>query len=231
MLIRVPVKTGNLISLSVRKSPYTPPQRGGFGGWILGYFLGGLSAVAIAALLAALGVLLIVLVPGPTGRVLDTVEANTGVSFGFGFLLAVLSVPAMILLAITICLSPLAAVLGLVLTIALLYGWLVVGWYVGKRVLRLLKAKQSTSILEMVVGVAALTLLWRIPAIVPCVGWLFSLLVLIIGGSIGLGAVALTRFGTRSYNGRSASVTGYDAIEAESTASQTNTDVQTSDDF
>ena len=190
--------------------------RGGFGGWILGYFLGGLSAVAIAALLAALGVLLIVLIPGPTERVLDVVEANTGVSFGAGFLLAVLSVPAMILLAITICLSPLAAVLGIVLAIALLYGWLVVGWYIGKRVLQLLNAKQSTPILEMVVGVATLTLLWRIPAVIPCIGWLFSLLVLIIAGSIGLGAVALTRFGTRPYNGRP-TTSDYDAIEAEST--------------
>ena len=197
---------------------YTPPQRGGFGGWILGYFLGGLSAVAISAVLAALGVLLIVLVPGPTERVLDTVEANTGVSFGFGFLLAVLSVPAMILLTITICLSPLAAVLGLILAIGLLYGWLVVGWAVGKRVLQLLKARQSTPILEMVVGVAALTLLWRIPAVIPCVGWLFSLLVFIVGGSIGLGAVALTRFGTRHYNGRSAPVTNYDAIATEATS-------------
>jgi len=197
--------------------PYAPPRVGGFGGWILGSFLGGLSAIAIAALLAALGVLLLVLVPGPTERVLDVVEANTGVSFGFGFLLAVLSVPAMILLAITICLSPLAAVLGLILAIALLYGWLVVGWTIGKRVLQLLKAKQSTPILEMVVGVAALTLLWRIPAIIPCVGWLFSLLVFTIGGSIGLGAVALTRFGARPYNGRSAPITDYDAIEAEST--------------
>jgi len=196
--------------------PELPSQRGGFGGWILGYFLGGLSAVAIAALLAALGVLLIVLIPGPTERVLDVVEANTGVSFGAGFLLAVLSVPALILLTITICLSPLAAILGLVLTVALLFGWLVTGWYIGKRFLRLLNAKQSTPILEMVVGVATLTLLWRIPAVIPCIGWLFSLLVLIIAGSIGLGAVALTRFGTRPYNGRPTTY-DYDAIAAEST--------------
>lgn len=189
----------------------------GFGSWILGYFLGGLSAVAIAALLAALGVLLLVLIPEPTERVLDVVEANTGVSFGFGFLAAVLSAPILILLTITICLSPLAAVLGVLLIIALLFGWLVVGWRLGKWVLQLLKAKQSTPILEMVVGVATLTFLWRIPAVIPCVGWFFSLLVLIIAGSIGLGAVGLTRFGTRSFppNGRTA-VTDYDAIEAES---------------
>ncbi len=203
---------------------FTPPQRGGFGGWLIGYFLGGLSAIAISALLAALGLLLIVLIPGPTERVLETVQANTGVSFGFGFLLAVLSVPALILLTITICLSPLAAILGLILAIALLYGWLVVGWYLGKRVLQLLNAKQSSPILEMVVGVVTLTLMWRVPAIIPCVGWLFSLLVFVIGGSIGLGAVLLTRFGTRNYNGRTAPVTDYDAIEAESTIAPAQSD-------
>lgn len=194
------------------------PSRGGFGGWVLDYFLGGLSAVAIAALLAALGVLLLVLLPGPTERVLNAVEDSAGVSFGFGFLVAVLSVPILIFLTITICLSPLAAVLGVLLTIALLFGWLVVGWWIGKRVLQLLKAKQSTPILEMVVGVATLTFLWRIPSVIPCIGWFFSLLVLIIAGSIGLGAVGLTRFGTRSYpqNGGPV-VTDYDAISAEST--------------
>jgi len=191
---------------------------GGFGGWILGYFLGGLSAVAVAALLAALGVLLLVLLPAPAERVLDAVETSAGVSFGFGFLVAVLSAPILILLAFTICLSPLAAVLGAILTVTLLFGWLVVGWRLGKWVLQLLKAKQSTPILEMVVGVAALTFLWRLPGVIPCIGWFFSLLVLIMAGSIGLGAVGLTRFGTRSYpqNGHPL-VTDYDAIAAEST--------------
>jgi hypothetical protein len=112
----------------------------------------------------------------------------------------------------------LAAVLGAILTVALLFGWLVVGWRLGKWVLQLLKAKQSTPILEMVVGVAALTFLWRLPGVIPCIGWFFSLLVLIMAGSIGLGAVGLTRFGTRSYpqNGHPL-VTDYDAIAAEST--------------
>jgi hypothetical protein len=205
------------------------PDGGGFGNWLLDYFLGGLSAVAIAALLAALGILLLVLIPGPTDRVLDAVGDNTWISFGAGFLLAVISVPVMILLAITICLSPLAAVLSVLLVAALLYGWLVVGWLIGKQVLRLLKAKQSTPILEMVVGVGTLTLLWRLPAVIPCIGWLISFLVLFIAGSIGLGAVVLTRFGTRPYNGSSTNTNHYDAITAESTvspATQTLTDEQ-----
>lgn len=177
------------------------PSRGGFGNWIIRYFLGGFSAIAWAAILAALGVLLIVLIPRPTERVATTASLNPLITFGVGFVTVVLSVPVILILSITICLIPLAFAIGAAVTIALIFGWIAVGWYIGKRLLVALKAKNPTPILEVVVGVIALTVAWKLPAVVPCVGWLVSWTILFIVGSIGIGAVILSRAGTRTYYG------------------------------
>lgn len=169
------------------------------GGWLLGYFLHGLSAVAWAALMAVLGVLVAVLLPIHGGRVTTTVRESPLVSFGTGCLTTVLGIPVLLLLAITICLLPLALILSLLLVVAGLFGWVAVGWVLGQKAMQALRSQSSTPLLEVVVGVVLLTLLWQMPRVIPCLGWLVSMSVGIVAGSIGLGAVLLTRFGTRSY--------------------------------
>lgn len=169
------------------------------GNWLLGYFLRGLSAIAWAALMAVLGVLVAVLLPQQGGRVTTTVRESSLVSFGTGCLTSVLGVPILLLLAITICLLPLALILSLLLLAAALFGWVAVGWVLGQKAMQALRTQSSTPILEVVVGVVLLTLLWQMPGVIPCLGWFVSFGVGIVAGSIGLGAVLLTRFGTRSY--------------------------------
>ena len=169
------------------------------GGWLLSSFLHGLSAVAWAALMAVLGVLMAVLLPQQGGRVTATVRESPVVSFGTGCLTSVLGIPVLLLLAITICLLPLALILSLLLVVAALFGWVAVGWVLGQKVMQALGSQSATPLLEVVVGVVLLTLLWQMPRIIPCLGWLVSWGVGVVAGSIGLGAVLLTRFGTRSY--------------------------------
>ncbi len=167
--------------------------------WLIGFFRNGLTAVAWATLMAVLGVLLVVAFPQPAGRMAQTVQESPALAFGAGFLVQVLALPVLALLTITICLVPLALLAALVLVAAWLCGWLVVGWVTGQWLVKALNARQTTPVLEMAVGVILLTLLWRLPGVIPCLGWLISLGVLIVAGSIGLGAVLLTRFGTRLY--------------------------------
>jgi cytoskeletal protein CcmA (bactofilin family) len=167
--------------------------------WLMGFLLNGLTAVAWATLMAVLGVLLVVAFPQPAGRVAQTMREGPLLAFGVGLLVQALALPVLAFLTITICLAPLALLMALVLVAAWLYGWLVVGWRIGQWLAQALNARQSTPILEMAVGVILLTLLWRLPRVIPCLGWLVSVSVLIVAGSIGLGAVLLTRFGTQLY--------------------------------
>ena len=95
-----------------------------------------------------------------------------------------------------------------------MFGWLALGWLIGRRLVKGLRSSnaidRNSAILEIGVGVVALTLAWQLPTLVPCVGWVLASLIGIVAGSIGLGAVLLTRFGTRPYTpggGRG----GYDA--------------------
>ncbi len=167
--------------------------------WLLSLFLNGLTAVAWATLMAVLGVLLVVTFPQPAGRVAQTIREGPFLVFGVGLLVQVLALPVLVLLTLTICLAPLALLTALVLVAAWLFGWLVVGWMTGQWLMRALNARQTTPVLEMAVGVILLTLLWRLPRVIPCLGWMVSIGVLIVAGSIGLGAVLLTRFGTQLY--------------------------------
>jgi hypothetical protein len=97
----------------------------------------------------------------------------------------------MVLLAITICLSPIALLLGVALLAAGTFGWAAVGLLVGRRLLEAFKVKVITPLMAVAAGILLLSLLGAI----PCLG----ALVVIVAGCVGLGAVVLTRFGTQTY--------------------------------
>ncbi|MCX7851858.1 MAG: polymer-forming cytoskeletal protein [Caldilineales bacterium] len=177
----------------------TTPPRPRVWDWLGGFFLNGLTAVALATLMAVLGVLLVVAFPQPTGRVAQTVRENPVLSFGVGLLTEALALPLLVVLTVTICLAPLALLTALALVAAWMFGWLAVGWVMGQWLARAFNARQTTPVLEMAVGVILLTLLWRLPLVIPCLGRLVSAGVLIVAGSIGLGAVLLSRFGSQLY--------------------------------
>jgi hypothetical protein len=84
--------------------------------------------------------------------------------------------------------------LGLLVWLALVagavVGWVAAGLWLGQRLLWGLKVRTRSAVGEVVVGVFLLTFLARLPF---CIGFLVAL----VFGSLGLGAVVLTRFGTR----------------------------------
>jgi hypothetical protein len=79
--------------------------------------------------------------------------------------------------------------------IAILVGW--IGWAVITYLVGTAVFKAETDIPEMlrVLGYANAPLLLGLLSFIPCVGWLFP----ILAGSLGVGAVLLSRFGTRIY--------------------------------
>lgn len=123
-----------------------------------------------------------------------TVEQHTWRSFLVGLLTCLLAPVVLFLLLALIVAIPVA----LVVLVGLLAGWvsgiIAVSWSVGEQIIHALTSRPSTRrsrYLAVILGQVALAIFGSLPV----VGWLT-----IIGASmIGLGAVLLSRFGTRLY--------------------------------
>jgi len=144
---------------------------------------------------AALAVLLVLFVPKQSERIAETVISNPVASTGLG-LLTMLAAPVFVLLtAITIIGIPIALFLGLVLGAAWIFGLVAIGAEAGKRLTCLLKQNWAFPV-SAAMGAFLLTIVINgIRHVVPCIGWLAPVVV----GSVGLGAVVLTLFGSREY--------------------------------
>ncbi len=166
-----------------------------FGGGVLGALAGlafGLIRTIVYALaLAALGALTVVFMPAQTKQVSDTAQTYAMPSMGVGCLTSFVAVTLGILLLITICGIPFGVLLLLALVIAWLFGWIALGRLIGEKLLEAFKVHEILPIVAVVVGVIVLTIV----SYVPIIGWLVGLFI----GLLGLGAVVLTRFGTRTY--------------------------------
>jgi hypothetical protein len=167
--------------------PQVAPTRGGPMDALGRFLLWELGTVGWGLFLALLGVVLLLMIPRSLEQVTDAVGREPLVSFGVGLLTLVVGALAGALLLI-------ACGLGLLVWLATLLtwllGWVAVGWWLGRRLLRGLKARQVSALWEVAIGVFLITLLARLPW---CIGFLAGLLI----GSIGVGAVVLTRFGTQ----------------------------------
>lgn len=132
-----------------------------------------------------------------------TVTAAAPMSFGFGLLTAVI-VGLSFLLIFTICLLFVPFIALFVAGIATLFGWIVIGQIIGERLLVASGRSQPGFIFSSLIGVVILTVVANMPVVgqVPCLGFLLNLIGFMIGLIValtGLGAVLLTRFGTRPY--------------------------------
>jgi len=141
--------------------------------------------------LATLGLLIVLFWPKQTEAVGQTVLTAPLPSGGVGLLTIVVAAALMVLLAITICLSPVAFLLGVATLAAGIFGWTAVGLLVGQRLLEAFKVEEINPLIAVAVGVLLISLLGAVPCLGP--------VMVIVVGSLGLGAVVLTRFGTQTY--------------------------------
>lgn len=165
---------------------------------------------------AALAVLVAMFLPRPIQNSAKAALEQPILSGGVGLLTTVVVPLLLVGIGITIILIPISLAGFLALALAWFLGRVALGVEVGRRIAPLFKQDWA---LPVCAGVGTFTLTFVVDAvakIIPCIGWLFAVLV----GVLGLGAVALTRFGTQPY----ISGNGYDAtpplrpIESPSTA-------------
>ena len=139
----------------------------------------------------ALGIMLTAFLPEHVMLVRTTAVSKTRRSAVIG-LLSILLAPLVVIVLIALVLSiPLAIIVGLGLIAAWGLGTVSVGWQVGEYVVGKIAPHHNTRLMQIVVGLTVLVLAESLPYI----GWLITIGV----GLLGIGAVFLSRFGTRLY--------------------------------
>jgi len=173
--------------------------------------LGFIQGLMAALVISAIGLLVVLFLPDQTRTVGQTIRGTAPASFGIGLLTLVVGLTVMILLLITICLAPVGLLLALGLVLATLYGWIVVGYLLGQRMLQSLQkgGAEPTPVASALVGIFTVTLVQQVLMVlgrIPCLGFFFWILgagLWLLVAATGLGAVVLTRLGTQPYNGTS----------------------------
>lgn len=175
------------------------PMQGAFdgspGSWLVAAFLSLLRAVAMTAALGALALVISLVWPRGIERMGRAGEKTPFMALAVGALTWLVGVALVGITAITICLIPLALALTLALFVAAILAWIVTGWWVGHKLLALLNLSRPTTVLEATVGTVLVVGVYFLVGIVPCVDFIYGALV----ACFGVGAVALTRFGTLPY--------------------------------
>jgi len=149
-----------------------------------------------AFLFAALAAVVVMFWPLRAGRVAQTAVAQPLIAGGLGLITFLVALPVIVLLVLTICLSPLAILGGIVLVVAYAFGWIGIGMELGQRMAAAFRQDWSLAV-SAGVGTLVLTLVVYAIDFIPCVGFLAP----VVTYCLGLGAVMLTRFGSQDYLG------------------------------
>jgi hypothetical protein len=154
------------------------------------FLMAALESLGLAVLAVIVGLFL----PDQTKRVSDTIVNEPLVTGGVGLLTIFCAPIAMVLITLTIILIPITILAAIVLALAILYGWIAVGNEIGERIGRLFHAEWPVPV-SSGIGVLLISLVVGALNLLPCLGWIFGFLVIILG----LGAVVSSRFGSSKY--------------------------------
>jgi cytoskeletal protein CcmA (bactofilin family) len=144
------------------------------------------ESIALAVMAALIGLIL----PKQTQRIANTIESEPLVSGGVGLLTVVGSPILLIILVITLILIPVALIYVIAFGLAVLFGWIALGHFLGERIAKRIHVNWSEPIISSI-GVLVLSLLVGTIGLIPCLGWIIGFVLCLVG----LGAIVMTRFG------------------------------------
>jgi len=153
-------------------------------GWGVALF----SLLSFLAFLV-LAVILVGLFDKYLGAISYYVERLPGHSLLWGLLAGLLTVPIILLLVISVIGIPFIPVLIMLLIAAGVFGYIAASQLIGKLFLKTVRIYNKPMITEVACGLVLLFIL----SFLPVLGWIVKALV----GTMGLGAVIITRFGTQ----------------------------------
>ncbi len=152
----------------------------------------GLEIFLRAVVMAGLAGLVALLWPRAAARIGRSALEKPLPAFGMGLLTLVVGVLLAIGLTLTLCLAPVGIAAAIALVVAILFGWLAIGVTIGERLMPTLTSRPIAPFWTAALGAGLLALLSDLLGLIPCMGWIGGFLIT----CAGLGAVALTRFGT-----------------------------------
>jgi hypothetical protein len=165
------------------------------GRWLAGLLWRVLRIGLVIMALTALALVVSLLWPKGIEQLGKTAWQQPVVVVLVGLLSWIVGLGLVVLLAVTICLIPVALLLALTLLVAVLLSWVTAGWLVGRSLLAALNLRHATVVLEATIGTLVLAIVYFLVGVIPCTEFIFGTLI----ASLGLGAIVLTRFGTRPY--------------------------------
>jgi hypothetical protein len=155
--------------------------------------------IVTAAIENATGLILIIIVaiaivtlfPNQTSLTSSVVKSNWLVTGSIGMLTYLVMPILLFILTITICLIPIAVILGLAWVVAIIFGWVIVARVIGEVIVDHLHLRSWNLLAQTILGVVGLGMV----GMLPFVGWIVGLL----ASAVGMGALLLSRGGTRNY--------------------------------
>ncbi|MEJ5201186.1 MAG: hypothetical protein WHV66_03035 [Anaerolineales bacterium] len=184
----------NMLPFTTPANPQSPLAPGSFLRLALdpiGNILGMLLRVLA---MAALAVLVSLFAQRPTERVAQAIVDQPVIVGGLGLLTLVVAPALVLVLAITILLAPLALLGVILLAIAVVFGWIAMGYEVGRRIAVSFKSDWTMPV-SAGLGTLILTLVVSLIGYLPCIGWIAPFLVIILS----LGGVLISRFGISGF--------------------------------
>ena len=151
--------------------------------------------IAFSLIITGLGALLLLIMPKSTQVMIEALEMQPWQMLGFGALTAVVMLFGGLILAITICLIPIVILLGLAFGLAVLIGWLTLGYELGRKISQSLFKTSWHPVLSAAVGNLLLYLIASGLDLIPCLGGFLVFVTMLFG----LGTVVVTLFGTNPY--------------------------------
>ena len=160
--------------------------------------------------LGVIALILAAVVPARLNQISETMKRKPAATGAVGLLTLIAGISFIVIVSIVsaililVCIGllgiPLVIVMCLALLAALIMGWAAAGLILGRKMARWLKLSNWSEPLVAAMGTVTLTLAAGILSEAPfwLGGWVWWLLAFGIGCA-GLGAVALTRFGTKPY--------------------------------
>jgi len=155
-------------------------------------FWSALNVLLRALAVAALAMLLTLFLDPNMQRVADAIVRQPVVAGSFGLLTVVLAPIVLLIMVVTLVLSPVAVLAAFLLPLAWLFGVIAIGQEVGERFTKAINQSWAP-VLTCGFGTFLLMLVGGYMGMIPCVGWLLPVLL----GLIGIGGVIMTWFGTR----------------------------------
>jgi hypothetical protein len=146
-------------------------------------------------IIVALGALMLLIMPKPTEVMTKALIKQPWLILGYGALTALVMLVGGIILTITICLIPVVILAGLAFGLAMLAGWLTLGYELGKRIASNIFKANWHPVLSAAVGNYVLFLVATGLDLIPCIGGFLVFVVALFG----LGIAVVTLFGTRPF--------------------------------